>query len=114
MRKGDERVPGRKAAHGARSSADKSPAVDVAAWAAPPVSGLARFVAIARWLPQYGGGKWLAADLLAGMTVWGLIVPEAMGYASIAGMPLQAGLYTLVGTLIVYTIFLMKRLARSR
>ena len=38
---------------------------------------------------------WLAADLIAGLTLWGLVTPEAMAYAGVAGLPPQAGLYTL-------------------
>ena len=88
-----------------RANAEKgSTAPEMERWAAPPPTGLVRYLPIASWLPQYEWSKWLVVDFLAGMTVWGLIVPEAMGYASIAGMPLQAGLYTLVGTLVVYSL----------
>ena len=47
---------------------------------------------------------WLAADLVAGLTLWGLITPEAMAYAGVAGLPPQAGLYTLVASLLVYAL----------
>jgi sulfate permease, SulP family len=77
------------------------PPVDVAAWAAAPPAGLRRHVPLAGWLRDYDR-RWLVRDLLAGMTVWGIAVPEAMGYAGIAGMPLQAGLYTLLASLLVY------------
>ncbi len=43
--------------------------------------------------------------MLAGLTLWGLLVPEAMAYAGIAGLPAQAGLYTLVASLLVYALF---------
>lgn len=43
--------------------------------------------------------------MLAGLTLWGLLVPEAMAYAGIAGLPPQAGLYTLVASLLVYALF---------
>ncbi len=33
-------------------------------------------------------------DSIAGLTVWALIVPESMAYASIAGVPVQFGLYS--------------------
>jgi high affinity sulfate transporter 1 len=39
------------------------------------------------------------------MTVWGLLVPEAMAYASLAGMPAQTGLWTAPLALIGYAVF---------
>lgn len=47
---------------------------------------------------------WLRADAIAGITLWGLAVPEAIAYSGIAGMPPQAGLYTLLVGLVVYAI----------
>ncbi len=43
-------------------------------------------------------------DVIAGLTLWGLVVPEGMAYAGIAGLPPQAGLYTLVVSLLVYAL----------
>ena len=51
-----------------------------------------RNIPILSWLPGYNRG-WLTADVIAGLTLWGLVVPEAMAYAGIAGLPFQAGLY---------------------
>jgi sulfate permease, SulP family len=65
---------------------------------------LARYMPILSWLPNYNRA-WLVADILAGLTLWGLVVPEGMAYAGIAGLPAQAGLYTLVASLLVYAIF---------
>ncbi len=42
------------------------------------------------------------ADILAGLTLWGVLVPEALAYAGMAGMPVQAGLYTLLASLPLY------------
>jgi SulP family sulfate permease len=61
-------------------------------------------LAILDWLPRYDRG-WLTRDVVAGLTLWGLVVPEAMAYAGIAGLPPQAGLYTLVASLLVYALF---------
>jgi SulP family sulfate permease len=70
----------------------------------PKRSPLTRFVPIIGWLPSYQTA-WLAADVIAGLTLWGLVVPEAMAYAGIAGLPPQAGLYTLLASLLLYAIF---------
>ena len=62
-----------------------------------------RHVPILGWLPGYDR-SWLTADAIAGLTLWGLVVPEAMAYAGVAGLPPQAGLYTLVASLLVYAV----------
>ena len=66
--------------------------------------GLAAVVPIASWLPRYDR-RWLSKDVVAGLTLWGLLVPQGMAYAGIAGLPPQAGLYTLVASLLVYALF---------
>ena len=63
-----------------------------------------RFIPILNWLPKYDRG-WLTFDIIAGLTLWGLVVPEGMAYAGIAGLPPQAGLYTLMASLLVYALF---------
>ena len=35
--------------------------------------------------------------LIAGVTVWAVLIPESIAYASIAGVPAQYGLYTALG-----------------
>ncbi len=67
-------------------------------------AGLARWVPITGWLPRYQRG-WLAGDTIAGFTIWGLLIPEMIAYASLAGLPPQAGLYTLLASLAAYAIF---------
>jgi SulP family sulfate permease len=54
-------------------------------------------------LPTYQRA-WLSADIIAGLTLWGLVVPEAMAYAGVANLPPQAGLYTLLAGLLVYAL----------
>ena len=65
---------------------------------------LVRYMPILGWLPKYERA-WLTVDILAGLTLWGLVVPEGMAYAGIAGLPPQAGLYTLLASLFVYALF---------
>ena len=78
--------------------------VDPRAWATPPPSGIRGYVPILQWLPRYDR-KWLRFDVIAGATVWGLLVPESIAYAGLAGLPPQAGLYTLLATLAAYAVF---------
>ena len=65
---------------------------------------MARHVPATEWIPTYER-KWLAPDILAGLTVWALLVPEAMAYAGIAGVPPQYGLYAAPFALLAYAIF---------
>ncbi|NXF87733.1 S2611 protein, partial [Eubucco bourcierii] len=48
---------------------------------------------ILRWLPHYSLA-WLQSDLMAGLTVGLTVVPQALAYAEVAGLPLQYGLYS--------------------
>src|SRR5271154_6893040 len=57
------------------------------------------------WLfPSLHGYRrdWLRGDLIAGLTVWAVLVPEALAYASIAGVSPVVGLYAAPGALILY------------
>jgi hypothetical protein len=49
-------------------------------------SGLARWLPIVDWSREYGRG-WVPRDGVAGITVWALMVSDAMAYAGIAGVP---------------------------
>ena len=63
-----------------------------------------RYLPILAWLPGYQR-SWLRLDLLAGLTILGTTVPTAMGYAAVAGLPPQAGLYASMMGLFAYAIF---------
>ncbi len=56
------------------------------------------------WLRTYERG-WLRGDLVAGLTVVALVVPKNLGYADIAGIPVQNGLYAAAAGAILYGIF---------
>lgn len=58
----------------------------------PAYRGLARYLPILGWLPNYQRA-WVRPDLIAGLTVIAVLVPEGMAYAQIAGMPPQAAFY---------------------
>ncbi len=67
-------------------------------------AGVARVLPIVNWLPRYQR-SWLRPDLIAGITVAALVVPKALGYASIAGVPIQYGLYAAAAGAIIYVFF---------
>ena len=59
---------------------------------------------IADWIGSYQR-EWLRRDLIAGVIVTALIVPKNLGYAGIAGIPLQNGLYAAAAGAVLYAIF---------
>ncbi|WCB95202.1 putative sulfate transporter [Baekduia alba] len=65
---------------------------------------LRRYVPIVGWLPSYDR-RLLTGDAVAGLSVWALLVPQALAYASLAGVPAQYGLYTSFVALVAYAIF---------
>ena len=67
-------------------------------------TGWRRYLPIAQWLPAYDRA-WLSGDLVASLTVWALLVPEAMAYATLAGVPPEAGLYAAPLALVGYALF---------
>jgi SulP family sulfate permease len=63
-----------------------------------------RLLPILGWAGSYDR-RWLRGDLIAGLAVAALIVPKNLGYAGIAGIPLQNGLYAAAAGAILYPIF---------
>jgi high affinity sulfate transporter 1 len=53
------------------------------------------------WLAGYRS-DWLRLDVLAGLVTSAVVIPKAMAYASIAGLPVQVGLYTALVPMVVY------------
>lgn len=69
----------------------------------PDRDGLARVVPLLGWLRHYDR-RTLRHDLIAGLTVAVMLVPQSMAYAALAGMPPVAGLYASVVPLLVYAL----------
>ena len=69
---------------------------------------LPRLVPIAGWLPKYER-RWLRGDIFAGIAVTAMIVPKDLGYAGIAGVPVQNGLYAAAAGAIIYALFCTSR-----
>jgi sulfate permease, SulP family len=63
---------------------------------------------ILEWLPSYDR-RWLRGDIAAGIAVTALIVPKNLGYAGIAAVPLQNGLYAAAAGAIIYALFCTSR-----
>ena len=73
-----------------------------------PVTRMQRLLPVVGWLPRYDR-RWLRGDIAAGIAVTALIVPKNLGYAGIAGVPLQNGLYAAAAGAIIYALFCTSR-----
>src|SRR3954471_3923149 len=65
---------------------------------------LYRILPIAGWLPDVSAVT-IRADLIAGVALAGLLVPEGLAYAGIAGVAPEVGLYSAAAGLAVYALF---------
>ncbi|MHA7879982.1 MAG: SulP family inorganic anion transporter [Saccharospirillum sp.] len=65
---------------------------------------IARWIPALQWMSNYQR-KDLGGDLIAGLTVAMMLIPQAMSYAMLAGLPPYIGLYASVLPLIVYAFF---------
>jgi sulfate permease, SulP family len=64
---------------------------------------VARYVPISGWLPAYPKGS-LRPDLMGAVTSWGVMVPVALAYAGLAGVPPELGLVTAFTALTAYAV----------
>ncbi len=56
------------------------------------------------WVGEHISVQWLRQDVVAGLTSAAVVVPKAMAYAAIAGLPVQVGLYTALLPVIIYAL----------
>ena len=69
----------------------------------PPAARLARLVPGVRVVRMYRRA-WLRDDLVAGVVLTALLVPQGMGYAELAGLPPVTGLYATMIPVLVYAL----------
>jgi len=67
-------------------------------------SGLSRYVSLFGSIRPYDR-SWLSRDVVAGVTLAALAIPEVMGYTKIAGTPVITGLYTILIPIVAFAIF---------
>lgn len=65
---------------------------------------LKRYLPILTWLPHYHK-RLLGADLLAGLIVTVMVIPQSLAYALLAGLPAVVGLYASILPQLLYTLF---------
>src|SRR5262249_4194536 len=66
-------------------------------------SSLKSALPVLEWLRGYQK-DWLRPDVIAGLTAAAVVIPKAMAYATIAGLPVQVGLYTAFLPMIIYVV----------
>ena len=69
-----------------------------------------RAMSISRWIPGIAAARtyeraWLRPDLVAGVVLAAILVPQGMAYAELAGLPPATGLYATIGCLLGYAVF---------
>ena len=62
-----------------------------------------RGVPVADWVFGYQK-SWLLPDVVAGLTTAAVVIPKAMAFATIAGLPVQVGLYTAFLPMVIYAV----------
>jgi sulfate permease, SulP family len=65
--------------------------------------GKMTYSVLPNWMTSYRK-EWLRPDLVAGVTTAAVIIPKAMAYATIAGLPVQVGLYTAFLPMVIYAV----------
>jgi len=71
---------------------------------------LNRFLPFLRWRHQWRNPQVVRADLMAGLTGAVVVLPQAVAYATLAGMPIQYGLYAAMVPCLVAALFGSSRL----
>ena len=55
------------------------------------------------WMRSYRK-EWLSADVVAGLTAAAVVIPNALAYATVAGLPVEVGLYTAFVPMLIYAL----------
>ena len=59
---------------------------------------------VLEWVRDYQK-SWIKPDVIAGVTAAAVVLPKAMAYATVAGLPVQVGLYTAFVPMVIYALF---------
>jgi len=65
--------------------------------------GTRRHLPVLDWAVEYRK-EWLRLDVIAGLTAAAVVIPKGLAYATIAGLPVQVGLYTALFPMVIYAL----------
>ena len=68
-----------------------------------PTKGIPLRSPVPEWIRDYRH-EWIKLDVIAGLTGAAVVIPKAMAYATIAGLPVQVGLYTAFLPMVIYAV----------
>lgn len=103
MTSADDDLGGHSADNPERPST-RDPAGAVVDLTARPQRTIRTLIPILSWLPRYDWGKNTARDLIAGVALAALMIPESLGYAGLAGVPAEFGLYAALAAIVAYAL----------
>ncbi|MDQ7008771.1 MAG: SulP family inorganic anion transporter [Candidatus Gracilibacteria bacterium] len=73
------------------------------------IKNLKQYLPFLEWIPELKNPKVLKADIIAGITVAIILVPQSMAYAQLVGVPAYLGLYTAFLPVMIGAIFSSSR-----
>jgi SulP family sulfate permease len=68
------------------------------------MNNLQKYFPIFEWGAEYSG-KTFINDLITGVIVTMMLIPQSLAYAQLAGLPAEVGLYASIAPLVLYAIF---------
>ena len=74
---------------------------------------LTTFLPFLQWIYRYNF-IWFWSDLIAGLTVGAVVIPQGMAYAGLAKLPPQFGLYSSFVGVIIYWLFATSKVSQGR
>jgi len=66
---------------------------------------ISSFIPMVKWIREYDVKGTLVQDVIAGLTVGVMVVPQSMSYAKLAGLPVEYGLYSALVPVYAYALF---------
>src|SRR6201982_4098404 len=60
-------------------------------------------IPVLEWVRDYQK-EWIKPDIIAGVTASAVVLPKALAYATVAGLPVQVGLYTAFLPMVIYAV----------